>query len=110
MKGEPDWFYIVWGIIIFFFIYRTYLQLFGYGYWGTLWRLAMVLVAGYMTMNIIIILSFSIHLTTEHSWMHLKQLLLVNLPKYLLLMAAPMLLSAWINKRHAKGKHTHDQQ
>ena len=108
MKGDPDWYYIVWGIIILLFIYRSYLQLFGYGYWGTLWRLAMVLVAGFMMMTIILILSFSIHLTTEHSWIRLKQLLLVNLPKYLLLMAAPMLLSAWINKRHAKGKHTHD--
>ena len=110
IKGDPDWFYIVWGIIILFFIYRTYLQLFGYGYWGTLWRLAMVLVAGVMTLIIIIILVFGIQLVAIHDWMRLKPLLLVNLPKYSLLLAVPLLLSAWINKRHTKGKRTHDQQ
>ncbi len=68
----------------------------------------MVLVAGFMTMDIIIILSFSVYLANEHDWMRFKHLLLINLPKYSLFLALPMLLSAWINNRRAKDKHKQD--
>lgn len=69
----------------------------------------MVLVAGFMTMDIIIILSFSVYLANEHDWMRFKHLLLINLPKYSLFLALPMLLSSWINNRSAKNKNKDDQ-
>ena len=94
---EPDWISAAVTIIIFLMIYRTYMQLFGYGAWGTLWRLVMTACTGIMSLFLLIAVGFCVQLASGHDWARLEANL-IRAAWYAVLAVAPMLISTLINK------------
>ena len=43
-------------------LYFAYKQLFGYGWWGTLWRLALAMVCAHLLALLMLGIDFSIHM------------------------------------------------
>ena len=52
-------------------LYRAYLQLFGYGYWGTLWRVLLMLSASILLMLIAYIITYFVFLAKAGEWSYL---------------------------------------
>ena len=46
-------------------IFRTYRQLFGYGVWGTLWRVIIAFVCGYTLLSVLLNVNYGFHLLRE---------------------------------------------
>ena len=46
-------------------VFRTYRQLFGYGVWGTLWRVGLTFVCGYTLLSILLNINYGFHLLRE---------------------------------------------
>lgn len=85
-------------VIVFIILFRTYRQLFGYGFWGTLWRLTIVIFVGLMLSFLIVSAGFCIQLAFDRNWTRLMlqiRSLLVTAAFFTL----PTLLAVWINRR-----------
>ena len=54
-----SWFVFILGAVM---LYITYKQLFGYGIWGTLWRVAAALVCAVLIALVLLGIDFSVHM------------------------------------------------
>ena len=78
-------------------MYITYLQLFGYGWWGTLWRLAVIILFVLMTMLVVVL---TIAYAYEDTDIYDKLLsILIILAPTVLLAAVILYVTHRINKR-----------
>lgn len=90
--------------IIALSVLRTYLQLFGYKLWGTIWRLTTTIVVALLMMIIALLLSYVVYMMWNH------QLLSVKMANYvkMLIGAVVCAIILWccdcINKRHAASR------
>lgn len=90
-------------IILVGMIYRTYYQIFGYNAWGTAWRTAAVLAAGYGTTGIVFFaLGYSVA-ADMGKWNYITNHLLNDLILDALLTAIALVIPHLINRR---GKRT----
>lgn len=85
--------------VVFLVIYRAYWQLFGYSWWGTLWRLLMALIALIASFALVVNAFTCGLLAFDHDWERLKLNLFIRLPLYAGSFIASLWLSAWIDKR-----------
>ena len=106
---------IVLFLIVIFCIYRTYRQLFGYGIWGTLWRLAMAMVVIVMEFCItLIVMSLIVNFFNPAGNNDIFQDLIVSIiiMPTLLVIFAIYQINIHINKRKIKkaSKATEKQE
>lgn len=104
IHGDPDWLYVFQGIVLSLLLLRTYHQLFGYSLWGTLWRLVMVLVAAYMLLAFILVLSYSVYLIFDPKLNISISRFATQMLKYAAFILLPMLLSVHISKRSSRNR------
>lgn len=85
--------------ILLALIYRTYYQIFGYNAWGTAWRVAAVLAAGYGTMGIVFfVLGYSVA-AAMGKWNYITSHLLSDLIFDTLLTTIALVVPHLINRR-----------
>lgn len=70
------WLVVLIGAVM---VFATYKQLFGYGVWGTLWRVVLSFVCGYTMLSILLNLDYGIHLVGERQG-ELAQRYFLNIP------------------------------
>ena len=82
-------------------MYITYRQLFGYGWWSTLWRLTVVILLVLITMIVtIVIISYTYDYThNKADWYDVLQGILIVLTAATLLTACILYVTHCINKR-----------
>jgi len=85
--------FIMAGLLLFL----TYKQLFGYGVWGTLWRLVLAFVCGYASWSVLLNLSYGIHLLKNHQHNAATSAML-NIPIALALIAVILCICYLISK------------
>ena len=89
------WLVFILAEVLLFF---TYKQLFGYGVWGTLWRLVMSFVCGYTLWSVLLNVNYGIHLTrlgqNETAWSYF-----LNVPIAILIIVAILCICYFISKR-----------
>ena len=102
--------FIVAEVLLFF----TYKQLFGYGVWGTLWRVVMTFVCGYTLWSVVLNVNYCIHLMRVHKEESVSGFF-HNLPNAvpiaLLLFVVILCIAYFISKpRPPKPKETQEAQ
>ena len=85
--------FIIAEVLLFF----TYKQLFGYGVWGTLWRLTMSFVCGYTLWSILLNANYGVHLT-RMGQNDIARGYFLNIPIALLILAIILGISYFISK------------
>lgn len=97
-----DFYPILFIMIIFFQLWRTYHQLFGYNWWSTTWRLIAVIVIGDILLTVILILSDCVVDAINDDWdMCLSNV--DNVLIYILCFAIPLVGCHLINKITSKA-------
>ncbi len=82
------------------YLYITYYQLFGYNWWGTLWRLIVILLLVVITMIVVVVIIGNIYDSGNNS--NVFQDILIIFAGATVLMAAILLVTHRINKRTSK--------
>ena len=89
------------GLLVFILgavmVFRTYRQLFGYGVWGTLWRVIMSFVCGYTLLSILLNFNYGIHLI-RNAQGELARGFFLNIPIALAFLAAILGFCYFISK------------
>ncbi len=94
------WFVLLLGAVM---IFRTYRQLFGYGVWGTLWRVVMAFMCGYTLLSILLNINYGIHLQRLDLG-NVARGYFLNVPIAILILVVILWLCYIISKPRAK-KH-----
>ena len=84
------------------YMYITYRQLFGYGWWGTLWRFAVILLLIIMTM-LVVVLTIGYAYVDNDIYDALLSILIILVPT-VLLAAVTLYVTHRINKRTYRNK------
>ena len=84
-------------------IFVTYRQLFGYGVWGTLWRVILAFVCGFTLLSIMLNTNYGFHLLREQRVDAAREFFL-NVPIALALLLIILAFSYYISKPRPKGK------
>ncbi len=100
LPDDATWYLVLCPVVILFVLWRTYRQLFGYRWWGTLWRLLMVLACGGLTLFMFIFVFVCVDSILTHNTERLMDFLCGRLPFYL----GAYALLMWGG--YAIGKHT----
>ena len=79
-------------------LFVTYRQLFGYGVWGTLWRLVVAFVCGYTLMSVLLNTNYGIHLLRDHQ-MDAARGYFLNVPIALAFLLIILGMSYFISKK-----------
>ena len=82
-------------------VFITYKQLFGYGVWGTLWRVTMSFVCGYTLLSILLNFNYGIHLLQENQ-SDVAQRYLLNIPIALAFLVIILSISYFISKKTSR--------
>ena len=102
---QADTFIIAVTIIVaFLVIFRTYRQLFGYGYWGTLWRTSTALITAVLNFCLFIVFLFIIGCLLKGNYGRAWGNLISRVPIYLLGSALITYIAAFISKRTAHNR------
>ncbi len=100
------------GLLVFILgavmVFRTYRQLFGYGVWGTLWRVIMSFVCGYTLLSILLNLNYGFHLI-RYAQGDLARGFFLNIPIALAFLAVILGICYFISKPRAAAKTTHQR-
>ena len=98
------------GLLVFILgavmVFRTYRQLFGYGVWGTLWRVIMSFVCGYTLLSILLNFNYGFHLI-RYAQGDLARGFFLNIPIALAFLAVILGICYFISKPRAAAKTTH---
>ena len=95
--------FIVAELLLFF----TYKQLFGYGVWGTIWRLVMTFVCGYTLWSVLLNVNYGIHLM-RLDLNDVARGYFLNVPIAILIIVAILCFSYYISKpRPHRTKASH---
>ena len=78
-------------------IYATYKQLFGYGVWGTLWRVVIAFICAFMLLSVLLNINYGVHLL-ERNQMVASQGFFLNVPIVLSILVVILWLSYLISK------------
>ena len=97
-------FYLAMSAIIFN-EYRIYLQLFGYGYWATLWRFVMVLLTALLLMFIFYLSTYCVFLALDGHWSRLANRILTLFIPFVSLIIGILAFCRWINVRTHHQSH-----
>ena len=84
------------------YMYITYRQLFGYGWWGTLWRFAVIIILILMTM-LVVVLTIGYAYVDNDIYDALLSILIILVPT-VLLAAVTLYVTHRINKRTYRNK------
>lgn len=101
---SDDVFTIICFTVVGVMLVRTYRQLFGYRWWGTVWRLCAALAAALFTFFVIIQLYFCTYLVVTHNWERLWRNLLIRLPIYFAALVGIIAACYAIGKRKAASR------
>lgn len=82
-------------------VFITYKQLFGYGIWGTLWRVTMSFVCGYTLLSILLNFNYGIHLLREDQ-SDVAQTYFLNIPIALAFLVIILSISYYISKKTSR--------
>ena len=82
-------------------VFRTYRQLFGYGVWGTLWRVVMTFACGFTLLSILLNINYGIHLMRDHL-MDMAKGYFLNVPIALGILAIILDICYFISKPRTK--------
>ena len=97
------------GLLVFILgavmVFRTYRQLFGYGVWGTLWRVIMSFVCGYTLLSILLNFNYGFHLI-RYAQGDLARGFFLNIPIALAFLAVILGICYFISKPRAAAKTT----
>ena len=89
------------GLLVFILgavmVFRTYRQLFGYGVWGTLWRVIMSFVCGYTLLSILLNFNYGFHLI-RYAQGDLARSFFLNIPIALAFLAVILGICYFISK------------
>ena len=91
--------FIIAEVLLFF----TYKQLFGYGVWGTIWRLAMSFVCGYTLWSVLLNFNYGLHLLKNHQ-NDVAMSYFLNVPIALLFMTFILTVCYFISKPRKRTK------
>ena len=98
------------GLLVFILgavmVFRTYRQLFGYGVWGTLWRVIMSFVCGYTLLSILLNFNYGFHLI-RNAQGDLARGFFLNIPIALAFLVVILGICYFISKPRAAAKTTH---
>lgn len=96
-----------WLTFIFavFMVFCTYWQLFGYGVWGTLWRVVLAFVCAFTLLSILLNVNYGFHLLREQQIDEARSYF-DNLPITLIVLVVILLFSYIISKPKANKKKT----
>ncbi len=98
------------GLLVFILgavmVFRTYRQLFGYGVWGTLWRVIMSFVCGYTLLSILLNFNYGFHLI-RYAQGDLARGFFLNIPIALAFLAVILGICYFISKPRTAAKTTH---
>jgi hypothetical protein len=82
-------------------VFVTYKQLFGYGLWGSLWRVVTSFVCAFILLSIVLSVNYGIHLVREHLG-DMAQRFFLNVPIDLVSLIIILSLSYFISKKTRK--------
>lgn len=102
IKIDSEFFSIIFLVLTFVHLMRTYKQLFGYNWWGTTWRLVVVATTGSFILIAVLVLFAIIFFAIYGDW----ELISKNYDNFLLYVLAiviPLGITHLINKRQAKA-------
>lgn len=102
IKIDSEFFSIIFLVLTFVHLMRTYKQLFGYNWWGTTWRLVAVVAASVVLIIIAVILFSIVVFAIYGEWSALAKNCL-NLLFYFLPLSIILATCHLINKRQAKA-------
>ena len=91
--------FLIAQVLIFF----TYKQLFGYGVWGTIWRLVMSFVCGYTLWSILLNANYGIHLM-RMGQNAIARSYFLNIPIAILIIVIIICFCYFISKPRTKKK------
>lgn len=94
---EMGWFVILLSMLI---IFVTYKQLFGYGLWGTLWRVVMAFVCAFTLLSAMLNINYGAYLL-EHNEADAARGFFLNVPIVLVLLIAILVVCYYIGKHQA---------
>jgi hypothetical protein len=94
------WFVLVLGVVMVFFIYK---QLFGYGVWGTIWRVVMAFACGFTLLSVLLNTNYAIHLLRINQE-DVAQGYFLNIPIALAFFVIILCVSYFISKYTAKQR------
>ena len=83
-------------------LYRTYKQLFGYGAWGTVWRLLTMLVSGCFLFVATLCIFYVVMAMGMGEWAFVKRIIMTRVLLFLAVAALPLVLTHLINKHQAR--------
>ena len=95
------WLVLLLGSVMVFVTYR---QLFGYGVWGTLWRVTLAFVCGYTLLSILLNFNYALHLMREQQEAEAQGFFL-NVPIALAFLVFILAFSYFISKPRPKTSH-----
>lgn len=98
---SQGWLVFILGAVL---VFVTYKQLFGYGAWGTLWRVTMAFVCGYILLSITLNANYAIHLMREMQ-MPAAQRHFLNIPIAFVILVIILFISYSISKPRPKASH-----
>lgn len=82
-------------------VFRTYRQLFGYGVWGTLWRVVLTFVCGYTLLSILLNINYGFHLLRDEQ-VEVARGFFLNVPIALIFLTFILGISYLISKPKAR--------
>ncbi len=94
------WFVVILGAIM---IYLTYKQLFGYGAWGTIWRVTAAFVCAFILLSILLNINYGFHLQ-QAEYNGMASDFFLNVPIELAILIIILLASYHISKHTAKKR------
>jgi len=94
------WFVLLLGVVMVFFIYK---QLFGYGVWGTIWRVVMAFACGFTLLSVLLNTNYAIHLLRINQE-DVAQGYFCNIPIALAFFVIILCVSYFISKYTAKQR------
>ena len=92
------WFVLIFGAVM---VFMTYKQLFGYGVWGTLWRVVMAFVCGSTLLSILLNTNYAVHLMHEMQ-MPAAQSYFLNIPIALAFLVIILSICYYISKKTSR--------
>ena len=81
-------------------VFVTYKQLFGYGFWGTPWRVFMAFVCAFTMLSVVLNFNYGVYLLRQHN-KDLATSFFMNVPIALLLLVAILAICYFISKPKA---------
>lgn len=88
------WFVVILAAVL---IYATYRQLFGYGVWGTIWRVVMAFICAFTLLSVLLNINYGIHLL-DHGEPGVARGFFINAPIALLILIVILWFCYFISK------------